>query len=164
MNAIYMLPVNLYGPGDNFDLETSHVIPAMIRKFVEARSVRAPSVILWGDGSPTREFLFVEDAACAFRLALERYNGSEPINIGSGEEITIEALAGLIREVTDYQGDVIWDATKPNGQARRCLDTTRALRQLGFEAVTGLQVGIARTAHWFASNCPALSRHSESPR
>jgi GDP-L-fucose synthase len=149
MNAVYLLPVNLYGPGDNFDLETSHVIPAMIRKFAGARTAGAPSVILWGDGSPTREFLYVEDAARAFRLALERHDGPEPINLGSGEEISIKDLAALVAEATGYQGEVLWDLNKPNGQPRRCLDTGRARELLGFEAVVGLDEGIPRTVTWF---------------
>ena len=148
-NAVYLLPVNLYGPGDNFDLETSHVIPAMIRRFTEARAAAAPSVTLWGDGSPTREFLYVEDAARAFRLALERYDGPDPINLGSGEEIAIKDLAGLVAEATGYQGEVVWDRSKPNGQPRRCLDTTRARALLGFEAEVPLREGVARTVAWF---------------
>jgi GDP-L-fucose synthase len=149
MNAIYLLPVNLYGPGDNFDLETSHVIPAMIRKFVEAKKAGAPSVTLWGDGSPTREFLYVRDAARAFRLALERYDGAEPINVGSGQEISIEVLAPLVAAATGYQGEVLWDSTRPNGQPRRCLNITRARESLGFQAEVGLDEGIMRTVSWF---------------
>jgi GDP-L-fucose synthase len=145
MNAIYLLPVNLYGPGDNFDLETSHVIPAMICRFVEANTAGAPSVTLWGDGSPTREFLYVEDAAQAFRLALERYDGPEPINVGSGEEITIKDLAGLVAGIVGYQGEVDWDLSRPNGQPRRCLDTSRTQELLGFEAEVGLPEGVTRT-------------------
>jgi GDP-L-fucose synthase len=151
MNAIYLLPVNLYGPGDNFDLETSHVIPAMIRKFVEAKSVGAPSVGLWGDGTPTREFLYVEDAARAFRLALERYDGSEPINLGSGGEISINGLARVIADATAYQGELLWDLSKPNGQPRRCLDTQRAQKLLAFEAEVGLEEGISSTVAWFGA-------------
>ena len=149
MNAIYLLPVNLYGPGDNFDLETSHVIPAMIRKFAEARAAVAPLVTLWGDGSPTREFLYVEDAARAFRLALERYDGPEPINLGSGEEISIKDLAALVAEATRYQGEVLWDSTKPNGQPRRCLDTSRAADRLGFSTVMKLPEGVEATTRWY---------------
>jgi GDP-L-fucose synthase len=154
MNAVYLLPVNLYGPGDNFDLETSHVIPAMIRKFTEARDRGAPSVTLWGDGSATREFLYVEDAARAFRLALERYDGPEPINVGSGEEISINDLAGLVSQTVDYQGEVLWDSSKPNGQPRRCLETTRARRLLGFEAEVRLIEGVQRTVSWFVGSFP----------
>jgi len=142
MNAIYLLPVNLYGPGDNFDLETSHVIPAMIRKFVEAKAAYRPSVTLWGDGSPTREFLYVKDAARAFRLALQRYDGPQPINIGSGEEISIKGLADLVAKTAGYRGEIRWDSTKPNGQPRRRLDTSRALALLGFEAEVTLAEGL----------------------
>jgi GDP-L-fucose synthase len=151
MNAVYLLPVNLYGPGDNFDLETSHVIPAMIRKFVEAKESGAPSVTLWGDGSPTREFLYVEDAARAFRLALERYDGSEPINVGSGAEISIQELAALVAGTTGYQGETIWDPSHPNGQPRRALDTGRARALLEFEAEYALIEGISRTKQWYCS-------------
>jgi GDP-L-fucose synthase len=149
MNAIYLLPVNLYGPGDNFDLETSHVIPAMIRKFAEARVAGAPSVTLWGDGSPTREFLYVEDAAQAFRLALERYDGPEPVNLGSGEEISIKDLAAVVAKETGYQGEVLWDLGRPNGQPRRCLDTSRARELLEFRAEVGLEEGVGRTGAWY---------------
>jgi GDP-L-fucose synthase len=149
MNAVYLLPVNLYGPHDNFDLESSHVIPAMIRKFVEARDRREPRVTLWGDGSPTREFLHVRDAARAFRLALERYDGSEPVNVGSGEEIAIRDLAALIARATGYDGEVVWDPTKPNGQPRRRLATARARDWFGFEATVTFEQGIAEVAAWY---------------
>lgn len=149
MNAVYLLPVNLYGPGDNFDLETSHVIPALIRKFSEAKATGKPSVTLWGDGSPTREFLYVEDAARAFRLALERYDGPEPINVGSGDEISIKDLAGLVSKAVGYQGEVLWDASQPNGQPRRCLKTSRAQLLLGFEAKVRLAQGVLTTVSWF---------------
>jgi len=149
MNAIYLIPVNLYGPGDNFDLETSHVIPAMVRKFVEARENGARSVTLWGDGSPTREFLHVQDAARAFRLALERYDDPEPINLGSGQEVSIKDLATRIREIVRYRGNIIWDSSKPNGQPRRCLDTSRAQGLLDFAASTSLQQGLAEMTNWF---------------
>ena len=148
-NAVYLLPVNLYGPGDNFDLKTSHVIPAMIRRFAEARDAGAPSVTLWGDGSPPRECLFVEDAATAFRLALERYDGPEPVNLGSGEEISIKDLAALVAAATGYQGEMLWDPTRPNGQLRRLLNTGRASELLGFHARVGLEEGIARTVAWY---------------
>jgi GDP-L-fucose synthase len=150
-NAIYLLPVNLYGPGDNFDLQTSHVIPAMIRKFTVARETGADQVELWGDGSPTREFLYVEEAARAFRLALEAYDGPEPINIGSGEEIAIKDLAALIADACEYRGQIVWDPSKPNGQPRRNLATGRARELFGFVAGVGLPEGIAKTVAWFTS-------------
>jgi GDP-L-fucose synthase len=156
MNAIYLLPVNLYGPGDNFDLETSHVIPAMIRKFAEAHAAGAPAVTLWGDGSPTREFLNVEDAARAFRFALERYDGPEPINLGSGEEISIKDLAALVAEATGYRGEVLWDPAKRNGQPRRCLETSRERELLGFEAEVGLVEGVSRTVAWYGRTGKAV--------
>jgi GDP-L-fucose synthase len=149
MNAVYLLPVNLYGPGDNFDLETSHVIPAMIRKFVEARKARTDSVTLWGDGSPTREFLHVGDAARAFRLALDHYDSHEPVNIASGEEIRIGDLARMIAGAARYNGDIVWDSAYPNGQPRRRLDTTRAREMLQFESTVTLEKGIAGTTAWF---------------
>jgi len=161
MNAIYLLPVNLYGPGDNFDLETSHVIPAMIRKFAEARAADKPSVTLWGDGSPTREFLYVEDAAAAFRLALERYDGPEPINLGSGEEISIEDLAALVAKATGYQGEVLWDPSQPNGQPRRRLDITRARQLLGFEAEVGFREGVSCTVEWYERHGPHIDAYSD---
>jgi GDP-L-fucose synthase len=148
-NAIYLLPVNLYGPEDNFDLESSHVIPAMIRKFVEARERRAPEVVLWGDGTPTREFLHVADAARAFRLALERFDGPEPLNLGSGEEISIYDLARVIAEVAGYEGAVRWDRSRPNGQPRRRLDTSRAAELLGFHASIPLAQGLEDTVRWY---------------
>jgi GDP-L-fucose synthase len=144
-NALHLLPVNLYGPGDNFDLETGHVIPGMIRRFSEAVDAGLPHVTLWGDGSPTREFLFAPDAARAFRLALERYDGSEPVNIGSGTEISIRDLATTIAAIVGFEGEVRWDATKPNGQPRRCLDTSRAAELFGFEATTTFDDGLAAT-------------------
>jgi GDP-L-fucose synthase len=152
MNAVYLLPVNLYGPGDNFDLRSSHVIPAMVRKFAEARDRGAPRVMLWGDGSPTREFLHVRDAARAFRLALERYDGPEPVNLGSGEEIAIGDLAALVARATGYRGEVVWDTSKPNGQPRRRLATDRARALLGFEAAVALREGIAELVAWYDSS------------
>ncbi len=133
-NAIYLLPVNLYGPRDNFNLETSHVIPALIRKCLEAQARGDREVVLWGDGSPTREFLYVEDAAEGISLAAERYNGSEPVNLGSGNEISIRELAELIARLTGFSGKLVWDTTKPNGQPRRALDVTRAEQYFGFRA------------------------------
>jgi GDP-L-fucose synthase len=166
MNAVYLLPVNLYGPGDNFDLETSHVIPAMIRRFAEARTAGASSVTLWGDGSPTREFLYVEDAARAFRLALERYDGPEPINLGSGEEMSIKDLAGLVGDATGYRGEILWDPGRPNGQPRRTLDKGRAKAWLGFEAEIPLEQGIVRTVAWFGQcdHAPFQLRAAEALR
>ena len=147
-NAIFLLPVNLYGPGDNFDPETSHVIPAMIRKFVEAKKSRNSEVVLWGDGSPTREFLYVEDAAEGIVLAAERYNGEEPVNLGSGQELSIRDLANIIAEEIGFIGKIVWDATKPNGQPRRCLDTTRAREWFQFEAETPFRQGLRKTIAW----------------
>jgi GDP-L-fucose synthase len=151
-NAIYLLPVNLYGPRDDFDLETSHVIPALIRKCVEAREAGRNEVTLWGDGSPTREFLYVEDAAEAIVLATERYDGAEPVNLGTGEEITIRKLAELIATEVGFNGEFVWDESKPNGQPRRCLDVTRANELFGFQATHRLQNGIAKTVAWFLAH------------
>ncbi|MBP6607431.1 MAG: GDP-L-fucose synthase, partial [Nitrospira sp.] len=140
-NAIVLFPVNLYGPGDNFDMHTSHVIPALIRKCVEAKARGTEQVVLWGDGSPSREFLYVDDAARAILLAAEHYNGDEPVNIGTGEEITIQNLAHLIADEVGFKGEFLWDTSKPNGQPRRCLDTRRAKQLFGFEAETRLREG-----------------------
>lgn len=148
-NAIVLFPVNLYGPGDNFDMQTSHVIPALIRKCVEAQAKDEPRVVLWGDGSPSREFLYVDDAARAILMAAEHYNGHEPVNIGTGEEITIQNLAHLIADEVGYKGELVWDTGKPNGQPRRCLDTTRAKQLFGFEAEYSLNDGIKETVSWF---------------
>ena len=148
-NAIYLLPVNLYGPRDNFNLETSHVIPALIRKCVTAKQRGEEQVVLWGDGSPTREFLFVEDAARGILLAAERYNGQEPVNLGSGNEISIKDLAELIADLTGYQGEFVWDTSKPNGQPRRALDVSRAERYFGFRAGTHFREGLRRTIEWY---------------
>ncbi len=151
-NAIYLLPVNLYGPRDNFDLETSHVIPALIRKFAEAKERAASQVILWGDGTPTREFLYVEDAAEAIVMASEAYNGEQPVNLGTGEEIAIRDLAGMIAVEVGFTGDIVWDKTKPNGQPRRALDVSRAKREFGFEAAHRLRDGIPKTVAWFTAH------------
>lgn len=147
--AIYLLPVNLYGPGDRDDLETSHVIPALIRKCLEAREARAPEIVCWGDGSPTREFLYVEDCAEAIALATVRYDKPDPVNIGAGFEISIKELVELIAELTGFHGQITWDTTKPNGQPRRCLDVSRAEREFGFRARTGFREGLARTVAWY---------------
>ena len=154
-NALHLLPVNLYGPGDNFDLETGHVIPGMIRRFSEAVDAGLPHVTLWGDGSPTREFLYAPDAARAFRLALERYDGSEPVNIGSGTEISIRDLATTVAAIVGFEGEVRWDTSKPNGQPRRCLDTSRATELFGFEATTTFADGLAATVASFRASQPA---------
>ena len=148
-NAIFLLPVNLYGPRDNFDLETSHVIPALIRKFIEAQESGVAEVEVWGDGSPTREFLYVEDAAEGILLATEHYNGAEPVNLGSGAEISIKKLAELIQRLTGYQGKLVWNTSKPNGQPRRALDTTRAEKYFGFKAAVTFEDGLRRTIDWY---------------
>jgi GDP-L-fucose synthase len=155
-NAIYLLPVNLYGPRDNFDLQTSHVIPALIRKFAEANASGAKEVLLWGDGSATREFLYVEDAAEGVLLATERYDGPLPANLGTGEEVSIKTLAELIAAEVNYTGRFVWDTTKPNGQPRRCLDVSRAKELFGFEAVHRLRDGIPKTVAWFMDHRASL--------
>ena len=151
-NSIFLLPVNLYGPRDNFNLESSHVIPALIRKCVEARDAGSKEVVVWGDGSPTREFLFVEDAARGILLAAERYNGSEPVNLGSGFEISIRDLAELIVRLTGFKGKLNWDTTKPNGQPRRCLDISRAEKYFGFKAKVKFEEGLNKTIEWYEHN------------
>ncbi len=149
-NGIYLLPVNLYGPGDNFDLTTSHVIPGMIRKMMEAKAEKRPSITLWGTGSASREFLYVEDCAEGILLATEKYPDAEPVNLGSGREITIRNLAELLRNITGYEGEIQWDSTKPDGQPKRKLDTSRALETFGFRAQTPLEEGLRRTVEWFS--------------
>jgi GDP-L-fucose synthase len=148
-NSIYLIPVNLYGPGDNFDLETSHVVPALIRKCIEARERGDESIPAWGDGPPTREFLYVDDAAEGILLGAELYEGSEPVNLGSGAEISIKDLAGKIRALTRFEGQFTWDASRPNGQPRRSLDTSRAKREFSFTAGTPLDVGLEQTVQWY---------------
>jgi GDP-L-fucose synthase len=148
-NGIYLLPVNLYGPHDNFDLQSSHVIPALIRKCVEARDRGDSSVTCWGTGRATREFLYVDDCAEGILRATERYDDPDPVNLGAGREISIRELAEMIRQVTGFQGELIWDESQPDGQPRRCLDTSRARERFGFEAATSLEMGLARTAEWF---------------
>ncbi|MBP1464250.1 GDP-L-fucose synthase [Candidatus Chloroploca sp. M-50] len=149
LNAIYLLPVNLYGPGDNVDPTSSHVIPALIRRFVEARTTGQPEVTLWGDGSATREFLYVADAAEGILLAAEHYNEAEPVNLGSGQEIAIRELATLLARLTGYEGRIVWDTARPNGQPRRCLETSRAERLFGFRAQTSFAEGLAETVRWY---------------
>ncbi len=161
-NAIYLLPVNLYGPRDNFDLDSSHVIPALIRKCVEARERGDDHIVLWGDGSPTREFLYVEDAAEGIVLAAERYDGPEPVNLGSGREIAIRDLAVLIAELTGFRGQVRWDTSKPNGQPRRCLDVSRAEQLFGFRARTDFVEGLRRTIEWYEAQPKIENRKSKT--
>jgi len=148
-NAIHPLPVNLYGPNDDFDPRTSHVIPALIKKCIEARDGNVPSVPVWGDGTASREFLYVDDAAEGIVLMTERYDSSEPVNLGSGQEILIKDLAYLVAELTGYQGRIELDPTKPNGQPRRCLDVTRAERDFGFRAKTDFRTGLQQTVTWY---------------
>jgi GDP-L-fucose synthase len=148
LNAIFLLPANLYGPGDNFDLETSHAASALIRKMVEG----GDRVVLWGDGSPTREWLYVDDCAEALVLAAERYDGAEPVNLGTGEEISIRELAETIAELTGFEGEIVWDTSMPNGQPRRSLDTSRARELFGFEARTPLREGLERTVAWYRAH------------
>jgi GDP-L-fucose synthase len=152
VNIIYPMFVNLYGPNDNFDLGSSHVIPALIRKCVEANEDGHREIVLWGDGSPTREFLYVDDAAEGLLLATELYDGGDPVNIGSGDEIAIRDLAQMIASQTGFDGTIIWDTSKPNGQPRRCLDVERARRLFGFRATHSLHDGLARTIAWFLAH------------
>ena len=153
LHSIYLLPVNLYGPRDNFDLETGHVIPNLVRKMIESRD----EVVLWGDGSPTREFLYVEDCADGIVLAAERYDAQEPVNLGTDEEISIRDLAELVAELTGFEGEIIWDTSKPNGQPRRRLDVSKAAELFGFRARTTLREGLERTIAWYR-------RFSAAPR
>jgi len=151
-NAIFLLPVNLYGPRDNFGLESSHVIPALIRKCIEAKEQGNDQIVAWGTGSPTREFLYVEDAAEGILLAVERYNDSEPVNLGSGMEISIRDLITLVARLTGFEGDIIWDTSKPDGQPRRCLDITKAEQCFGFRARFDFEEGLRRTIEWYEKN------------
>ena len=148
-NSIFLLPVNLYGPGDNFDPRSSHVIPALIKKCYDAIETGAEEVVVWGDGSPTREFLYVEDAAEGILLAAERFNQSEPVNLGSSEEISIRDLAQIIVQETGFPGRITWDTTQPNGQPRRQLDTTRAEQTFGFRAKVDFPTGLRQTIAWY---------------
>jgi len=151
-NAIYLLPVNLYGPRDNFDLASSHVIPALIRKALEAKARGEQELVAWGDGSPTREFLYVEDAAAGILDAAEKYDGDEPVNLGSGQEISIKDLSELIVRLTGFEGHLIWDTSKPNGQPRRGLDVSRADRYFGWKAQVSFEDGLRRTIEWYRQN------------
>jgi len=155
LNSIFLMPVNLYGPRDNFDLDSSHVIPALIRKCVEARQSGLPSITCWGDGSPTREFLYAEDAAEGILRAAELYDGPLPVNLGSGHEIAIRALVETIARQCRFTGEILWDTSKPNGQPRRMLDTTRAQALFGFHANTPLEEGLAHTISWFEAQQPS---------
>ena len=149
LRSIYLLPVNLYGPGDNFDEKSSHVIPALIKKIYLAKQKNKKEVVVWGDGTPTREFLYVEDAARAIVLATEKYNKYDPVNLGSGKDISIKQLVNLIAHTIGYKGDIHWDKSKPNGQPRRLLDTSRAKEEFGFIATTDFVTGLKRTIHWY---------------
>lgn len=155
-NSIVLFPVNLYGPRDNFDLETSHVIPALIRKCAEAQQNGKPEIVLWGDGTPTREFLYVEDAAEGILLAAEQYNDSRPLNLGTGEELSIKTLAGIIAAEVGFHGRILWDPTKPNGQPRRCLDISRIKQTIGFQPTHSLRDGLKKTIQWYRANLDAL--------
>jgi GDP-L-fucose synthase len=155
-NSVVLFPVNLYGPRDNFDLETSHVIPALIRKCVAAQEAEQASITLWGDGTPSREFLYVEDAAEGILLATEQYDGSLPVNLGTGEEISIRDLAALIAAEAGFVGQIQWDTSKPNGQPRRCLDVSRAKQLFGFQARHDLRDGLKKTVQWFLANRQAI--------
>lgn len=149
LNAVFLLPVNLYGPRDNFDLESSHVIPALIRKYVEARERGESTITAWGTGSATREFLHVRDCARGIIAAAERYDGAEPVNLGSGEEISIRNLTTLIKKLVGFSGAIAWDPTKPDGQPRRCLDTTRAKEYFGWKAEIPFAEGLQETIQWY---------------
>jgi GDP-L-fucose synthase len=151
-NAIYLLPVNLFGPKDNFDLEDSHVIPALIRKCFEAKESGAGSITAWGTGSPTREFLYVEDCARGIVMAASGYDGELPVNLGSGQEISIKDLLTTIAELVGYTGEISWDSSQPDGQPRRCLDTSRARQSFGFQAQVPLSEGLRRTVEWYRDN------------
>ena len=156
-NAIYLMPVNLYGPRDNFDLQTSHVIPALIRKCLEAQERGDAELVAWGDGSPTREFLYAPDAADGIIAAAEKYNGSEPVNLGSGQEISIKDLLQLIARLTGFEGRITWDPSKPNGQPRRALDTTRAAEYFGWQASTPFEEGLRETIAWYRNHQVAVA-------
>jgi GDP-L-fucose synthase len=151
-NCIYLLPVNLYGPGDNFDPKSSHVIPALIKKFIEASENHLPEVVVWGTGKPTREFLYVKDAARAIVLATKRYDKGDPVNVGSSYEISIKDLALTIKRLTGFKGEIVWDKTKPDGQPRRKLDVKRAYKGFGFKSTTSFSKGLKETIQWYKKN------------
>jgi GDP-L-fucose synthase len=159
-NSVHLLMVNLYGPRDHFSLEDSHVIPALMRKFVEATYDNQDKVVVWGTGKASREFLYVEDAAEAIILAAEKYDKAEPVNIGAGKEITIRELVELIADLTGYEGKIVWDTSKPDGQPRRCLDTSRAKKEFGFEAKTDFKRGLKKTIEWYEENRVELTEES----
>jgi GDP-L-fucose synthase len=163
LNSIYVLPVNLYGPRDNFHPHSSHVIPALIRKCVEARLSHAKQITAWGTGKVSREFLYVEDCAEAIILALEKYDSPEPMNLGSGREITIRDLTELVAKFARFEGAIVWDPTKPDGQPRRCLDVSRAQKAIGFAAQTTLEVGLKKTIDWFEAHKKELTERDYSP-
>jgi GDP-L-fucose synthase len=150
LNSIFLLPTNLYGPRDNFDLQTSHVIPALIRKMIESPA----EIVLWGDGSPTREYLYVEDCVDGFLLAAERYDGADPVNLGTGVETSIRETAQLVADVVGFDGRIVWDESMPNGQPRRSLDASRAKELFGFEARTPLRAGLEKTVAWYREMAP----------
>ena len=160
-NGIYLIPVNLYGPGDNFDPASSHVIPALIKKCVDAREQGLPSIEVWGTGAASREFLYVDDAAEGIVLAAERYDGPQPVNLGVGQEITVKELSTLIVELTRYEGELRWDPTKPNGQPRRTLDTSRARECFAFKASTNFPEGLRRTIEWYEANGIGVAESSQ---
>jgi GDP-L-fucose synthase len=157
MNIIYLVPVNLYGPKDNFDLESSHVIPALIRKFTEAVEKGEKHVLVWGTGNASREFLYVEDAAEGILAGAEKYDKPDPVNLGTGKEITIKQLVNLIAQLTGFKGQIIWDTTRPDGQPRRCLDTIRAKNEFDFTANTDLTIGLQKTIDWYKKNRAEIS-------
>ncbi len=161
LNGVYLLPVNLYGPGDNFDPASSHVIPALIRKFVEAKQRGDKQVVVWGTGNASREFLYVEDAARGIALAAERYDEPDPVNLGAGFEITIKDLAETIRDLTGFEGELVWDTSKPDGQPRRRLDTTRAAERFGFQAKVPFEKGLRRTIEWWETSGEAFTAEPE---
>jgi len=162
LNTIYLLPVNLYGPGDNFDPKSSHVIPALIRKFVGAVERSEKEVVVWGSGRASREFLYVDDAADGIILATKGYSKPDPVNLGTGHEISITDLVSLIAKLTGFSGKVVWDTNKPDGQPRRCLDTSRAQIEFGFQAKTSLQEGLMRTIHWWRSRTEEAAREESA--